>query len=187
MTCTFPECGRAVHARQLCTTHYKQNLYQGQMRPIGRRKRLTCAFPGCDRAHHSFGFCSSHVKQYKTGRKLTPIGEYLRLARERMCSFPGCGRKHEAHGFCDTHAGQFRAGLPLRPIQTQVCRDTGASLPFEPIRAYAVAHGHTIPWGGGRRWVTVAEADELCVRAFRVHPFFVYGDAWWDEDMEEVA
>ena len=29
-------------------------------------------------------------------------------------------------------------------------------------------------------WVSIWVADELCVHLLRVHPSFVYGDAWWD-------
>lgn len=186
MTCSFPECGRPRHTKGLCNAHYKQKLYRGTLTPIGERVRKPCSFDGCDRLRHSYGLCDGHAKQRRKGRELTPLGDYVRSAQQRVCSFDGCGRPHAARGFCDTHARQARKGIPLRPIGESVRRDPATSLPFEPIRAYALAHGYPIP--GKCKWITPAEADEVCVRIFRVHPFFVYGDQWWNtEEMENVA
>ena len=143
-----------------------------------------CSFDGCNNRHRRGGYCHTHnMQQARTGQ-MWPIG--TRRRRRGTCAFPDCGKVNHSHGYCDGHRWQLRRGLPLAPLRTTL-PPKPKDLPAEPLRAYALEHGLDLPVRSNRRRVSLAEADEVCVRVFKVHPFFVYGDAWWDKDEMEKA
>ena len=104
---------------------------------------------------------------------------------ESGCRFHGCeGKKHHARGYCEGHYAQLRHGKTLTPL---VKPRRSVQFPAQPVREVALALGVASPVRSDRLWLTLEEADEVCVKVFKVHPFFVYGDQWWDKDEMEAA
>ena len=145
-----------------------------------------CSYDGCSNRHRRGGYCHSHNMQKARTGEMWPIGSRPRL--RGTCTFPGCDRPHHSHGYCDGHRLQLRRGAPLTPLEPAAPKKVRPKdLPAGPLCAYARAHGYEIEAYRKRLWVSLAEADEMCVKVFKGHPFFVYGDAWWDKDEMEAA
>jgi len=76
-TCAYDDCHRKVHAKSLCSTHYKQLTLGQSLRPIGKRgqrpKHRRCSFDDCSRPHWANGLCASQNKQAHRGQPLTPL------------------------------------------------------------------------------------------------------------------
>ena len=133
--CSFPDCNRPVHARDLCQAHYKQKWLKGQeLRPVGgppnrRRKRpvrtsgnrkppeATCSFPDCGRPRKSRDLCQTHNRQRLKGQELRPIRPIGPPHMKRECSFDGCTRVARTSDLCKRHYEQKRQGKPLTPIR----------------------------------------------------------------------
>ena len=149
------------------------------------RKHLPCSYDGCQNRQHARGYCDTHDRQQKRTGQMWPTGTYI---RNRSCTFDGCTRPHHGRGYCDGHFQQLRRGAPLAPLRRHAPKPKGATLPAAPLLAYAEANNLDSPIRRDRKWLTVEEVDVACVKFFKVHPWFVYGDAWWDEEaMEEAA
>ena len=122
ITCSGPECDRAVSRRGLCVTHYSQGLKGKPLTVIrvrkDRRAASPCRFPGCGRAvsYIPEDLCDAHAHQFKTGAQLTAIADRVgRYAPGALCHFEGCDARAYSRGLCQRHYNQSRSG-DLRPL-----------------------------------------------------------------------
>lgn len=68
--CSFPNCGRGLLSRGLCSTHYQQQLAGRPLTPISRRippprkaGEKPCSIPDCVRRADARGLCNAHHKR----------------------------------------------------------------------------------------------------------------------------
>lgn len=73
--CSFPECGKPLRSRGLCTGHYKQHKKGAILKAIIPRQTPegACSFPGCERDCATLGLCQCHYEQQWRGFPLTAI------------------------------------------------------------------------------------------------------------------
>lgn len=124
ITCSGPECDRAISRRGLCGTHYSQRRAGKSLTPIlnrkDRRPASKCSGPECDRAASNVGLsmCATHAAQIKRGAQPTPIAKRVgRYALDETCSFNGCPHPPYVHRLCKRHHNQKRSGAgPLREL-----------------------------------------------------------------------
>lgn len=69
--CTFSGCDLPEKAKGLCSTHHKQFLSSGVIKPIRKKYGKLCTFEQCQRPHSSYGLCSMHNQRRKSGKPLT--------------------------------------------------------------------------------------------------------------------
>ena len=63
--CATPGCGRAMHARGHCDSHYRK-LLEAEGRTIAPKGRpRPCAVHGCAYPHSAFGYCARHYGRFK--------------------------------------------------------------------------------------------------------------------------
>lgn len=113
-TCSVTSCGRPVHTRGWCNTHYRRWFHTGDVmadKPIKDvSKRLDpCSIEGCDRRAVARGWCNSHYCRWRDH------GDPLYVAPERpkSCSIKDCGGKVYGHGWCAKHWSRwYRWGDP---------------------------------------------------------------------------
>lgn len=75
--------------------------------------------------------------------------------------------------------------LPFGPLEAKLVR-AGMLPPAEEVHAQRMVElGHPFPdevhllaRARARGWVTLHEADRICVRVLQLHPALVYGQAW---------
>jgi hypothetical protein len=66
-TCSIKDCGRAVHAKGLCITHYNRRRKGEQMlAPIKPYLHVRlCSITGCDEPTIALGLCSAHYQRHR--------------------------------------------------------------------------------------------------------------------------
>jgi len=101
--CSVPDCGKPVHQRGWCCSHYARWRRHGD--PLVQKHFYSatgvCSVDGCERPHLARGLCSSHYNQTRKKRA------------KAECPVPGCSRQTTG-GLCWSHLRRNRLyGDPL--------------------------------------------------------------------------
>lgn len=65
--CAFPACGRPRYRRDLCQSHYRQDLAGVPLQPIRNPGPVPCSVDGCDTRARSGGMCNLHYQRKRNG------------------------------------------------------------------------------------------------------------------------
>lgn len=175
---------------------------------MGVTSKTTCKIDGCTTAARCREMCDTHYR--RVVRYGSP--EPRRVAAPETCSIEGCDRPHQARGYCMNHykrALREEWGLRPKAPSTRQIRPIGVDLSAEPLVRHVEARGGlaavtswmgTIKSVGVERWkrnyerakdrgyLDLAVADEFCCKVLRIHPYFVWGEIWWEhEEIEQAA
>lgn len=208
-TCTFPDCGRPKHARDLCQTHTKQLSRGKPLTPIGsyakRNSHSGCSFPDCDRPHRAKGLCSSHYDAQNMGRPLRALPSLddmpTRQSREGTCDGPNCDRPIDYRRLCSAHAKQRSRGVPLTTIGSTWGKRSGQRrrkptltivpdpTPEPPRTDWTVLLHQPKPSHVSKRSNSPLEASQLAMQPLPVTPAMerraalVARSLGWDDDL----
>lgn len=94
LPCKFPECGRDISAKGLCSAHYGQLRAGKELRPIGEIKY--CRTPGCGRDIHIRRTICRRCWE-KTNKYGITEDQLVALFKHGKCFNPGCGSTEGLH------------------------------------------------------------------------------------------
>lgn len=196
--CKFEGCAAdAKGGHGYCCAHYKR-WRRGTLYP---KPPTPCEIDGCEKnSRPGYDWCHSHAARYFM------FGDPLGSAHGDTCEIEGCDNRHYRTGLCAAHhrrrvlyGDPNEGGKVLQPSHTE------HRLPVQPFLDYVEEHGGLIRFLDGAGFTkdrrntmqkaidrakaagtwTVVTADRTVIRLCGVHPFEVYGDAWWTDDLDE--
>lgn len=123
--CSVDGCGKTVHSKRLCNTHYRRFLKHGSpLKTIvsAPYKGEKCSVEGCDNPASRRGLCNMHRQRKKR------FGSFD-LPEPKTCSVEGCGRSIERGGLgmCSKHYQRFKRNGNTNepPKKKTVCKKCG--------------------------------------------------------------
>jgi len=107
-TCSAEDCGRPVHCKKLCRTHYAQWQRTGIVKPI-RSRYAQCSVDGCTGVRFTDDFCRSHF-------------ELHRGTDWQRCKVDGCESPVKSRLLCGAHYQRYRYHDQLDEVAPPVRR-----------------------------------------------------------------
>lgn len=185
--CKVNDCNTRPKSKDLCAKHYKQSL-RGTLDHVERE----CVIGDCGKAARpGYDWCFSHASRYFLYGD--PLGSKAGLTG---CKIEGCVNGHYAKGLCSTHYRNSDRRV-MQPLKNE------PRFPIQPFLDYVNVRGglgelttglskserNTVEKAvsRGRRdgdWPMVT-CDRVVIRVLGVHPFEVYGDEWWSQEIND--